>query len=98
MAKILTDFEERAGLQAIEFASGQNYGESHRAMKRSNQPMTLASPKLPCGVIANAADRLAGLLLLRQPVANMLDVVEDEATYFRAWRPQASSSEARDRL
>jgi hypothetical protein len=28
MAKILTDFEERAGLQAIEFATGQNYGES----------------------------------------------------------------------
>ena len=27
MAKILTDFAERVGLQAIEFASGQNYGE-----------------------------------------------------------------------
>ena len=45
-------------------------------------------------MIANAADRLARLLPLRQPVANMLDVVEDEATYFCAWRTQASSSEA----
>ena len=63
-------------------------------LQRSNQLLTLASPKLSCGGIANAADRLARLLLLRQPVANMLDVVEDEATNFRAWRTQASSSEA----
>ena len=60
----------------------------------SNQLVTLPLPKLPFGVMANATDRLARLLVLRQPIANMLDIVEDEATYFRAWRTQASSSEA----
>jgi hypothetical protein len=36
--------------------------------------------------------------LLRDPVADVLDVVENEAAYFRAWRTtHASSSEALQR-
>ena len=37
------------------------------------------------------------MLLLRDPVANVLYVVKNEAAYFRAWRTQASSSEALQR-
>ena len=42
----------------------------------------------------DAAGGLARLLVLRDPVANMLDVVKkDEAAYFGARRTQAASSE-----
>jgi len=40
----------------------------------------------------DAAGGLARLLVLRDPVANMLDVIENEATYFRARRTEAASS------
>jgi len=57
-------------------------------------PVVLAAFQLSCRVRTNAADGLARLLLLRDAVADVLDVVENEAAYFRAWRTQASSSEA----
>jgi hypothetical protein len=57
----------------------------------------LAASQLSCRMRTNAAGGLARLFLLRDPVADVLDVVENEAAYFCAWRTQASSSEALQR-
>jgi hypothetical protein len=54
----------------------------------------LAASQLSCRVGTDSAGRLAPLFLLRDPVADVLDIVEDEATYFRARRTQAASSQA----
>ena len=59
--------------------------------------VALAGSQLSCRVRTNAAGGLERLLLLRDPVADVLDVIENEAAYFRAWRAQASSSEALQR-
>ena len=55
--------------------------------------MDLAASELSCRVRTNTAGGLARLLLLRDPVADVLDVVENEAAYFRARRTQAAGSQ-----
>jgi len=58
----------------------------------------LAAFQLSCRVGADAGYRLPrGLLLLREPVADVRDVVEDETADFRAGRTETAGSQALQR-
>ena len=59
--------------------------------------VNLAASHLSRRVGTDAAGRLARLLLLRDPIANVLHVVENETAYFRARRTQPTCSEALER-
>jgi hypothetical protein len=57
----------------------------------------LTAAQLSGPVMTNAAGGLARLLLLREPLAHMLDIVEDEAADYRARRTEAAGREALQR-